>query len=215
MSAPFKIAIAVSVIIHSLFFIPVWKIVKVPLEAEKPVIVDYLESKEPQVNVVTRHGRPVKIAETPKAQLTGKAEIAGAIEGQEAAAKAEAARRQARAKAEAAKIEARELAKSQEPLRNTRDYINYYQLIRERIRQELKGRYKKSYGEGDVVLLFMLNSDGSLAAVDAGEARSAKDAVLAQLAVASLKGASPFPHFPKELSVPKMSFDLTISFKKQ
>ena len=225
MSVPFKIAIAVSVVIHSLLFIPAWKIVKAPLEAEKPVIVDYLESKEPEINLVTRHGRPVKIAEAPKAQPAGKADLASAVEGQEAAAKAEDARRQAAkaqaarqhaaARAAAAKREVRELAKSQEPLRNTRDYINYYQLIREKIRQELKDQYKKSYGEGDVVLLFVLDSDGSLAAVDVEETRSTKDAALAQLAIASLKDASPFPHFPKELSVPKMSFDLTVSFKKQ
>jgi len=39
--------------------------------------------------------------------------------------------------------------------------------------------------------------------------------ILIDIALKSVRDASPFPPFPKEFSAPKMSFDLTVSFKKQ
>jgi TonB family protein len=192
-------AIVISAVIHSILLVPFCKFT--PAEANKPVVVDYIKIKEPEDKVRPRPERMTKTTETPKVQLVKKVEMT--------------ASRAAAEKAAAAKKEARELAKKQAPLRNTKDYINYYQLIREKIRQALKERYKRSYGEGDVTLIFMLDSDGLLAAIDTNEAGLIKDPALNQLAMESVKAASPFPPFPKELSVPKMTFDLTISFKKE
>jgi len=199
MGTSFRIAIAVSTLIHSALFAPLYKTFA-PAAADKQVVVDYIKIKEPEVKMAALKERPARTVETPKVQLANNVKMAPGRDVSE--------------KSEALKKEARELAKRQSPLRNSRDYINYYQLIREKIRQALKTRYTKYYGQGDVSLIFMLNSNGSLAAVDVDGAVSARDSALAQLAVMSVKEAAPFPGFPRELSVPKMSFDLTVSFKK-
>ena len=186
METTFRTALAISAVIHSVLFVPLYRITS--NEVNKPVVVDYVRIKEPEVKVVAAPDRPLpKPAESAEVEIKKKVSLK----------------------------EARELAKSQAPLRNKKDYINYYQLVREKIRQCLKERYGRSYGEGDVALIFILHSNGSLASVDVERASSVPDRILIQLAVLSIKEASPFPPFPKELALPKMSFDLMVSFKKQ
>ena len=196
MDPSFRIAIAISTIVHSVIFAPLCKIPG--QDITKPIVVDYVKIKEPDVNIVVRKNSAA--IETPKISLAKKIEIAPS--------------RSAAEKAETAKKEARELAKKQAPLRNTKDYINYYQLIREKVRQTLKSRYDKRYAEGDVTLIFILNSNGSLASVDTEQESSSRDPALKDLAMQCLGEAAPFPAFPKELSVTKMSFSLTVSFKR-
>ncbi|MFA6321760.1 MAG: energy transducer TonB [Candidatus Omnitrophota bacterium] len=94
-------------------------------------------------------------------------------------------------------------------------YSNYYKLIREKIVHKVEYNYKDYYRNGDVSLFFTLKLDGSLDRIDVDIDKSTKDRRLIDVAIKSLQQASPFPPFPKELNVPKASFDLTISFKKQ
>ncbi|MFA5146449.1 MAG: energy transducer TonB [Candidatus Omnitrophota bacterium] len=94
-------------------------------------------------------------------------------------------------------------------------YIDYYQLIREKIKEELKYRYRRWYKEGDVILNFILKSDGTLIGFDTDKAASTGDARLAEIASLSIKQASPFPPFPEGLPFPQMSFTVTVSFKEK
>ena len=95
------------------------------------------------------------------------------------------------------------------------EYVSYYQVIRERMMQKLKNLYRYHYRKGDVHLLFNLRSDGSLTRFDIDRAKSTKDKTLVNIVTTSLKQASPFPHFPKGLDIPDVSFNVVISFKEE
>jgi hypothetical protein len=96
---------------------------------------------------------------------------------------------------------------------NSEEYLSYYKIIREKIMQKLKGLYRYHYSDGDVYLLFTLNSDGKLDRFDVDYTKSIKDSTLIGIATASLKRSSPFPKFPEALSSPKASFNVVISFR--
>ncbi len=95
-----------------------------------------------------------------------------------------------------------------------KDYLSYTELLREKIKEQLKKKYRRYRGEGDIQLLFILNSDGSLYAFDAVPDRSANEH-LRDTAYYGLKEAAPFPRFPETLSYDRMAFSIVISFRKQ
>ena len=94
-----------------------------------------------------------------------------------------------------------------------KDYVAYSTLIREKIKQKLKNVYDGYCGEGDVCLLFVLKSNGSLYAFDI-DRLSTDNKELCSLATLGLKKASPFPSFPKTLPYDRMFFSIVISFQK-
>jgi len=185
----FRTALLVSAIVHSAAFLPLQGTAMPERMAEekKPIVVDYVKIKEPEdldaAVVTAKMVEPPKAAETPKVELSPKVDMKPTVD--------------------AARIE--ESGKSKE------DYINYYQLIREKIRQRLKRNYTNYYDEGDVAVAFVLNSDGSLASAEASPA----DTALAGIAERSVREAAPFPAFPKALTSSKTPFDLVISFRKR
>jgi len=168
------------------------KAVNQPRE-DKPLVVDYVTIKE-----------RVKAPEEPKLELNKKIEMKAPVEANQDQAKK--AGRIARA---------REAARKEAQVKSTKDYINYYQLIREKIRAKLKAKYNTYYKEGDVSLIFKLQADGSLSNIEVEGANSTSDRALCDIAAASVKEAAPFAPFPKALSLPAMSFNLVVSFKKQ
>lgn len=94
-----------------------------------------------------------------------------------------------------------------------KDYLLYTELLREKIKERLKKKYRRYAGEGDIQLLFILNSDGSLYAFDAASDPSANKH-LRDTAYYGLKEAAPFPRFPETLSYDRMAFSIIISFRK-
>ena len=98
---------------------------------------------------------------------------------------------------------------------NNKDYITYAQAVRERIKQKLIRNYRRHYKEGDVNLLFIIQSDGRLTEFDVDHKNSTDDNRLIDIALSSLRQASPFSPFPKELDVEQLPFSLTISFKER
>lgn len=98
---------------------------------------------------------------------------------------------------------------------NNKDYLSYSRAVRERIKQMLKKNYRDYYREGDVSLLFIVTSDGRLNKFDIDNKNSTKDKKLIDIAVLSLKDASPFTPFPKNLPADELPFSLTVSFKEK
>lgn len=98
---------------------------------------------------------------------------------------------------------------------NSKEYITYYQAIREKIIRKLKSNYNHYFNKGDVNLLFLLNSDGSLAQLGVDGTKSTDDKKLVDIAVRSLRQASPFPRFPEEFHISQMPFSIIISFKEK
>lgn len=102
---------------------------------------------------------------------------------------------------------------SYKPDSNNKDYLSYYRIIRDKLKQSLGDTCKYYFTEGDVGLMFVLNPDGSLAGFDIDNVNSTNDKKLVGMATSSLKNASPFPPFPKGLPPSQIPFNVTISFK--
>jgi len=100
-----------------------------------------------------------------------------------------------------------------EPNRITNpSYISYYQIVREKIRRCAYQNYS-SEDSGDVYLSFLISADGSLVKAMVIEEKSVPNAYLKQVAIKSVKDASAFPPFPKDLDYRELSFNVIISFE--
>lgn len=91
-------------------------------------------------------------------------------------------------------------------------YISYYQIVREKIRRAAYQNYTR-VEVGEVYLSFIISSDGYLKEVRLKEEKSSSSSYLKGIALKSIKEASPFPNFPKELDYPHLSFNVVISFE--
>ena len=95
---------------------------------------------------------------------------------------------------------------------NNPSYANYYSLVRGRIKQRAYFNYSEYYA-GEVYLTFILTSDGSLKEVQIIEDKSSGGPYLRTIGLKSIKEATPFPPFPKELHYPELTFNVVISFQ--
>lgn len=95
---------------------------------------------------------------------------------------------------------------------NNPTYIGYYQLVRERIRRAAYQNYSHTE-TGEVYLSFVISQQGLLRDVRLIEERSSSSHYLRDIAQRSVKNASPFPPFPRELNYPQLSFNVIISFE--
>jgi len=91
-------------------------------------------------------------------------------------------------------------------------YMDYYRIIREKIRNRAYENYD-SVKKGEVVLTFMISKDGSLRKVKLNK-KSIKNSALRNIALRSVKESAPFPEFPSELKdYSHLQFNLSIYFK--
>jgi len=100
-----------------------------------------------------------------------------------------------------------EMAKIDNP-----SYINYYQIVREKIRRSAYQNYTKNE-TGEVYVTFIISNDGYIKGVHLVEDKTTANDYLRGIALRSVKDASPFPNFPKELDYPQLSFNIIISFE--
>lgn len=95
---------------------------------------------------------------------------------------------------------------------NNPSYISYYQIVREKIRRAAYKNYIRNE-TGDVYITFIISNDGYLKNIRLVEDKSSNSMYLRASAIASVKDASPFPNFPKELDYPYLTFNVVISFE--
>ena len=95
---------------------------------------------------------------------------------------------------------------------NNPSYANYYSLVRGRIKQRAYFNYSEYYA-GEVYVTFILTSDGTLKELQILEDRTTGGQYLRTIGLKSVKEASPFPPFPKELHYPELTFNVVISFQ--
>lgn len=95
---------------------------------------------------------------------------------------------------------------------NNASYISYYQIVREKIRRTAYQNYTRTE-TGEVYLSFIISCEGDLKDVHLIEEKSSFDPYLRNVALRSIKEASPFPGFPKELDYPQLTFNVIISFE--
>ena len=91
-------------------------------------------------------------------------------------------------------------------------YLNYYQMIRERIKRAAYQNYT-SLINGEVYMSFIILNNGQLRNTRIDEAKSTAYAYLKEIARKSIYDAAPFPSFPKNLDYPELSFNVIISFE--
>ncbi len=91
-------------------------------------------------------------------------------------------------------------------------YLTYYQIVREKIRRAAYQGYTRRE-TGEVYVSFSVFRDGRLGDVALVEERSSSSYYLKDIALSSLRHASPFPVFPKDLDYPFLSFNVAISFE--
>ena len=100
-----------------------------------------------------------------------------------------------------------EMAKIDNP-----SYISYYQIVREKIRRSAYQNYTHNE-TGEVYISFIISYDGYIKDVRLIEDKTNANDYLKNIALKSVKSASPFPNFPKELDYPQLSFNIIISFE--
>jgi TonB family protein len=91
-------------------------------------------------------------------------------------------------------------------------YITYYQIVREKIKRAAYQNYTGSE-VGEVTMSFVIDSQGLLKELRLAQEKSSPSAYLREIALRSVRDASLFPRFPKELDYPRLSFNLTITFE--
>lgn len=120
-------------------------------------------------------------------------------------------------KADVFKRNAKEMILSEVPphnkiLKKNPAYMNYYRLVREKIRAKAH-RYYRSGGSGKVLLSFVVLKDGALGELSL-DMESANNARLRQITLKSIRSSAPFPPFPDELGkYAQLSFRIPIYFK--
>ncbi len=95
---------------------------------------------------------------------------------------------------------------------NNSTYLNYYQIVREKIRRAAYQNYTRTE-MGEVYLSFVISNDGNLKQTRIVDEKSSFSLYLKGIALQSVKSASPFPNFPKELDYPQLSFNVIVSFE--
>jgi len=199
----FRAAIGISIALHSALIAPLLTVERQheKLREKRELVVDYVAMKEVPARTTAK---PVMRRETPKVEITKKADVKPAAPQKTAPAKDDPAKKKAAAN-----------ARAQARIRSTKDYINYYQLIRGKIRDRLMIHYRKYFAEGEVALAFVLTEKGELESSAIDELRSSPNTTLHDIALRSLREAAPFPPFPKALTLPRMTFTLQVAFKRE
>ena len=95
---------------------------------------------------------------------------------------------------------------------NNPSYINYYQIVREKIKRAAYNNYSRTE-IGEIYLSFVISNNGILKGARLDESKSSINQYLKEIALKSINDASPFPAFPKELNYPQLSFNVAVSFE--
>jgi len=93
-------------------------------------------------------------------------------------------------------------------------YLSYYQVVHEKIRRAGCRIYAGNEA-GEVNISFIISREGNLTDVKLDTDKSVNNRRLRNIALKSLKDASPFPHFPRELDYLQIPFNITISFEAE
>ena len=99
-------------------------------------------------------------------------------------------------------------------LKSLEEYIQYYELLREKIKKMTSQYCSNLIERGEVTVSFVLGQNGALKQVVIDKAGSSKSAQLQNAALKSIKAAAPFPAFPASLQREELTFNISIIFKK-
>ncbi len=95
---------------------------------------------------------------------------------------------------------------------NNPSYISYYQIVREKIKRCAYQNYTRTE-MGEVYLTFVITNQGYVSQERMVPEKSVPSRYLQETALRSVRDASPFPAFPKELDYPQLTFNVVVSFE--
>ena len=98
-----------------------------------------------------------------------------------------------------------------EELERLEEYIQYYELLRERIKQSVATHYRSERKEGGADIVFTLKRSGLLESLTV----SCDSEKLSGIAKKSIKNAAPFPPFPEKLTQKNLTFSIAIIFTQK
>ncbi|MFH1783058.1 MAG: TonB family protein [Candidatus Omnitrophota bacterium] len=223
---PFKIALLVSALIHSIFFISYPGIrLLAPKYTPRDLKITYCKVKEvPEKKLIgikptekkiplkgIKPTQPEKMPEVKKEDILKKSEP---VEAKKEIPKPKVK--------PVSKVEVVKEVKFEEVIEEEKDdakkatYISYYRSVRERISYFATINYP-SYNlihDGEVFLTFVVASNGELLRVSVVDERSTDNQYLRKIALDSIRDASPFPIFPEGLNQYQITFNVIISFEE-
>jgi len=212
----FKFAFLASILFHAIFFltIPETSFMPTRRSLEKIKIVYYKIKKEKpkKKKVFSRKKKPI-IRELPKVTKKEVLNPPKKIAKKASKPKIEKKTTVAFKKVKEKKFES--VVKEEKDTAKKVTYINYYRAVREKIRKYADRNYPKTkdLGEGEVLLNFVVSSNGELLQIRVVNRKSVKDPDLREIAINSIRDASPFPSFPKGMSQYQITFNLILSFE--
>ncbi len=95
---------------------------------------------------------------------------------------------------------------------NNPNYLNYYQIVRERIKNNAYQLYSR-FDVGEIYMAFILNSNGKLKKIKIVDGKTTANSYLRSIGLRSIQESAPFPKFPEELHYPELPFNVLISFE--
>jgi TonB family protein len=204
-----QIALLISLSIHAvvIFNSRVLPFIKPP-ETDKKTRVSYVKLKEQPKELKSKEVFPAKKMPPPFIEIDKNRKLSNAAKPRDVQfQKPELIKQGMAAFKKKITMPPVDLAKIDNP-----SYISYYQIVREKIRRSAYQNYTRSE-TGEVYVAFVISGDGDLKNARLVGEKSSANSYLKSIALASLKNASPFPAFPKELDYPELSFNVVISFE--
>ena len=211
----FKIAVLISILIHSALFFSVPNLSFFPSKRslENLKITYYKIKQEPKLKTVAKKKtEPIaeKLPEIKKEELLRPPKPAK-----------EEVKKVERAASHVKPVEKKEEKKFEAVVKEEKDdakkatYISYYRAVREKIKQYADRNYLRNrrLGEGEVFLSFVVASSGELLQVKVVTERSVDDPLLRNIGMNSIRDASPFSSFPKGMSQYQITFNVIIAFE--
>ena len=95
------------------------------------------------------------------------------------------------------------------------EYIQYYELIREKIKWNITKYYGNSRLEGAVEAVFTLGKRGGLKNLSVSSNSKYQSEKLKKVALKSIRRSAPFPSFPSSLKKENLTFSVAIVIKKK
>jgi TonB family protein len=216
----FKYAVLVSLLFHSIIVLglPRMHLTQKKRPAEKINVTYYKINKAPDLSKkIIKKAEPVvtKLPEIKKEDILAPpksgGEKTGAKKIKEKIKKPEGS--SAVKKIEEKKFEA--VVNEEKDDAKKAAYISYYRAVREKIKKYTDINYPRNsnLGEGEVFLSFVIAASGELFEVRVIDGRSSADRILRDIAINSIRDASPFPTFPMGMSQYQITFNVVISFE--
>ncbi len=229
-SKPLQLALLISMLLHFAVFLSAPYLGVVPKrQMLEPIKVTYVKIKEPPKKIIgqkpmVRQSAPIQPAALPEVKKEDILNPAPLPELQLAPKQeqvkkeeptVETIRSGSRAVIEGKGKKFETVINDEKDLGRKAAYIGYYRSVREKIRYYADRNYVKngSAGEGEVFVSFTVTSSGELLHIMIIDARSADDALLRNIAVNSVRDASPFSEFPQGMDQFQITFNVIISFE--